>query len=58
MLLVLTNAVESIYATNDSDAPGLRLAITSNTQTLRHVYAARTGERMAGDAAIRRTAAL
>jgi hypothetical protein len=40
MLLVLTNAVESIYATNDSGHTWSSIGHNSNAQTLRHVYAA------------------
>jgi hypothetical protein len=40
MLLVLTNAVESIYATNDGGRTWSSIGHNSNTQTLRHVYAA------------------
>jgi|CZKC01.1.fsa_nt_gi photosystem II stability/assembly factor-like uncharacterized protein len=40
MLLVLTNAVESIYATNDSGRTWSAIGHNASTQTLRHVYAA------------------
>jgi photosystem II stability/assembly factor-like uncharacterized protein len=40
MALVLTNAVESIYTTNDSGRTWSSIGHNSNTQTLRHVYAA------------------
>jgi hypothetical protein len=40
MLLVLTNAVESIYATNDGGRTWSSIGHNASTQTLRHVYAA------------------
>jgi len=40
MLLVLTNAVESIYATNDSGQTWSVIGHNASVQTLRHVYAA------------------
>lgn len=40
MLLVLTNAVESIYATNDAGHTWSSIGHNASTQTLRHVYAA------------------